>query len=152
MNSWQTKQFKDLQAIWYEKLSANGFVDIEHVVGDDQELIQSATYPYRYNPSVIERQNKQVYFEQLSKHVQEQVFSNEIDKLILSKRADGCQIKEIVDALIKVGYRRTRETVRFTIRRYENSWGIRSWTPKQLTANKKKKQNDTTSNTTDTID
>ena len=142
MHFWQRKSFKDLQKVWYQKVANSGFNDIECVVGDEQELIQSSTYPFRYNPSMVERQNKQLYFEELSSHVQEETFKNEVDEIILTKRAEGMKIKEILEELQRLGHKRARETVRFTIRKYENSWGIRSWQPNQMTCNRKKEQPD----------
>ena len=138
MTTWQSKEFKTLQKEWYEKLSQEGFVDIETTIGLEQELIQSATYPYRHDKNVNVRDNKQTYFELLCQWVSDEEFVSKIDELILTHRSEGLKITEIVAALKEQKLSRDRETIRFTIRKYEHKWGIRFWKAEQLTKTRKK--------------
>lgn len=128
---WKSQHFKALQKLWYQRLQTAGFTDAEKVIGDELELKQTAYHHYR-GADELTRQSKEAYYEVLSAHVHVAAFETDVDALILSWYADGKKIKAIYIELERLGKRRCRGTIRFTIRKYEVIWGIRKYTPKQL--------------------
>lgn len=131
MTYWKSQPFKALQRAWYAKLREHGFDDAEEMVADEMRLKQSATFPYRHVDE-LGITTKETYYSLLSQYVQESVFQNDIDHLIMSMFAEGSKIKRIVEALEKRGEARCRGTVRYTIRKYEMKWGMKDYSPKQL--------------------
>ena len=127
MTYWKTPTFKSLQQAWYARLEANGFLDAEEL-SDDGEL--RLRMP-RGN-KIEDREIRENYYRLISQKVQETVFTNEIDLLILTRHSEGTDAKDICEELKKLGTPRHRHTVRFTVRRYETRWGIRSYTPEKL--------------------
>ncbi len=131
MTYWQTQHFKALQKAWYQRLEAAGFEDVEELVNGEMLLKQSAQHVVR-NLDEIGLDAKVSYFRALAQNVHEAEFRNEVDKTILTRFADGENITKICEVLSMEGRSRCRHTVRYTIRKYEMNWGIRSYTPKQL--------------------
>lgn len=131
MKYWQTPHFKALQRAWYAELAKDGFEDAEELVGADMMLRQIAAHPYR-NAEELGIKTKEAYYRFLFQRVQGSAFDNDIDCVIMTMFAEGAKIKRIVESLETQGKTRCRETVRYTIRRYEMQWGLRQYTPKQL--------------------
>lgn len=133
MRSLRKKQdLKALQKEWDEILAATGFQDIERTIDGERALIQYASYPYRRATDSNVRENKLSYYAQISSMIHDEKFPNEIERLIMTRIGDGAQIQEIVMEIRKSGQNIHRQTVRYIIRRYENKWGIKSWTQKQM--------------------
>lgn len=135
MAYWETKKFKDLQKAWYDKLSEDGFKDVEKVCGNELQLRQSAMHPYCKAGVVLDELDRycvESYFIMLSQFANNSSFDDKVDELILGWYADGRKIKAICEELQKRGDYRCRVTVRMTIRKYEMLWGIKKYTPKQL--------------------
>lgn len=132
MTYWKSQQFKALQKAWYERLEAEGFKDVERIIGDDSVLRLSAAAPYRDVPDPFNREMQELYYVVLGQKVHEAEFKNEVDRLILTWYADGRKINFICDELRKLGETRYRGTIRYTIRKYEMKWGMRKYTHHQL--------------------
>lgn len=131
MTFWRSKTFRDLQKVWYERLSEDGFKDHEKLVGDEMALRQTAYKAYR-GAEELEIETKSMYYSLLSERIISASFSSDVDRLILTWYAEGEKIKIICEELEKLGERRCRGTVRFTIRKYEMAWGMKEYTLKQL--------------------
>lgn len=131
MTYWKTPNFKELQKAWYERLAGEGFRDAEKIIGDELELQQSAAHPCRHY-SQLRKQIKEAYYNLLSQYVEMAEFKTETDKLILTWYAEGMRIKCIREELHKIGRSKDRGTIRFTIRKYEVAWGMRSYLPNQI--------------------
>ena len=132
MAFWKSANFKALKDAWYERLKEDGFQDAEKEVGDSMELKQRSGAPFRHAKSELDRKSKEEYFTLLAQHIHESEFRNDIDQLILTWYANGLKIKEICQQLIALDEYRCRNTIRFTIRRYEARWGIRAYNRRQL--------------------
>jgi hypothetical protein len=127
------KQFKELQVQWYKTLAANGFNDIEKMGNSELLLKQTANHCY-CNEDAFSWKFKEEYYAVLGQIIQDEetYFSNEIDKYILSRHAEGIKIKAIMEELHDLGMGRARDSIRFIIRRYEQQWKIKSYNRKQL--------------------
>ena len=134
----QSKEFRELQDEWYQKLKDSGFQDIEKTVDEEQKLKQRSSNVYRQAPEVV-RENKENYFTYLGQHIHDEGCDSPVDLHILSRRAEGAKYREIVEELKQMGTPRNRHSVRYIIRRYEKRWGIRYWKPEQLTDHRSKK-------------
>jgi hypothetical protein len=131
---WGKSKFKKLQNEWYRKLEESGFKDAEIILSDQNDwpaLKQRSMNVYRQAPDVV-RENKTLYFTLLGIHASAEVFDDHIKQFIMFKRAEGNQIQEISKELQARGERSHRQTIRYVIRFYENKWGVRKWTQKQL--------------------
>lgn len=132
-------EFKRLQQQWYQKLVEHGFRDIEKSIGEELVLIHDAAYCYR-EVDAFERQMKEEYFRCMGQIVNDEdtEYRNDIDRYILIRHAEGAKVKSITKELEAKGTPRHRHSVRFIIRSYEMSWGIRKYTDKQLNMRKMK--------------
>lgn len=128
MSFWKSDTFKALQKDWYRRLEEDGFADAESLSGTDLVLKKMS----HVMPDTLAYETQKLYYNFLAAMVNEAVFDNEIDKLIMTWRADGMKTSAICEELRKQGKYRCRRTVRVTIRRYEMAWGMREWTAKQL--------------------
>ena len=131
MTFWKSPSFKTLQADWYQRLEDEGFEDIEEMICGDMMLRQIASHAYR-DLDPLEITSKEAYYRLLGQHILVEPFQNDVDKLILTMFAEGAKIKRIREALITRGKGRCRNTITFTIRKYEMRWGMREYTTKQL--------------------
>lgn len=127
---WETTSFKQLETEYNELLKKNGFVDIEVHVNGEKVLSQYAAKAH-WQPKTLSRLGKLKYYEDLLHHAYNFNFESNIDQVILCLRAEGKSIKNILLELNKIGINKHRETIRFIIRRYEHSWGLKNWTLKQ---------------------
>ena len=120
---WQTEKFKRIERVWEEKLRQSGFNDIENA---GKKLKQNAGNSYRTVISTV-IDGKQRYFELLSQHFHDEVFTDEIERFVMERRSQGAKIKEIVIDLKGMGVKRRthRETIRLIIQSYENKWKIK---------------------------
>ena len=128
MSYWRSKDFKALQAAWYGVLAADGFCDAEEPVGDDLELKQAADHAIR----LAAPDAREAYFYMLQQKVGETTFKREVDRIILTRHAEGYKICHIVSELEALGMRRCRNAITFRIRVYQKRWGLRHYTRKQL--------------------
>ena len=135
MSYWKSPHFRTLQKIWYQRLEETGFQDHERFVGNNSELIQFSVNAYK-SMDQTRRENKAAYFNLLSQNLHYAEFASKVDELILTWYADGKKIKVICEELERLGERRCRGTIRYTIRKYEMKWGMRQYTPKQLNQKK----------------
>jgi hypothetical protein len=134
-----SKEFKNLQKIWYAKLAKDGFDDQEKIVGNESKLKQNSANVYR-QASQTEIEAKEIYFKSVSDKVNDlrTEFDSIIDKMIMACVSKGMFISETCKYLKDKGKSRNRETVRLIIRKYEDLWKIRSWKPDQLKHKSKK--------------
>lgn len=129
------EQFRALQEHWYEILEDSGFKDIEKITNGELVLRRSSSTIYStYKSDNFNKAMKEEYFRIMSQISQdiETKFKNEVHKYILFRYCEGSRIKEIVIELKARGTPRTRDSVRYIIRRYENRWGVKSYGPKEL--------------------
>lgn len=131
MTFWKSKDFKALQNEWYQRLEELGFQDAEQSIGGDLVLKQRSDHPYK-GIDQFSREMKEMYFAILAQKVHEAEFRNEVDCLIMTWHAEGANIKSILQELTRLGKTRGRDTIRWTIRKYEMAWGLKTYTPSQL--------------------
>jgi len=126
-----TNEFKSLSKEWDQKLESEGLGDVEKSLDGGRVLRQRSSNVYRQmDRTTIEA--KEIYFQQLNSCLQAADFDSEIDKIVMSLKAQGAKIIEICAYLTEIGKSRYRKTVRLIIRKYEDRWGIRIWRPEQL--------------------
>lgn len=113
---YHTKEFKDLQKVWEEKLFSSGFSDAE----------QRMQNPYRHSPSRETREGKLEYFRTITECIHSNLEINPLDLTVMTMRGDGFTNIQIAK---EIGAH--RKTVMFIIRRYEHRWGLRVWSLKQ---------------------
>lgn len=131
MTFWKRPEFKALQEAWYQRLDATGFQDAEELIGFECVLRQTAHHAYRGTDDLM-RDTKADYYHLVSQKVQETDFGSAVDRLILTRHAEGKKHVHICAELALLGLRRNRKTVRFRIRIYEMQWGLKTYTARQL--------------------
>lgn len=134
MPKWyETNSFKSLEEFWYERLEKAGFVDAEKKIGNSPVLIQNAPNAYRQAPPLV-RQHKADYYRMLGECVHQEKWDDTVDKLVMSRLAEGAKIKQISAELKKKRMKHHRQTIRFIIRKYEVKWHIKNYKQNQLTS------------------
>ena len=134
---WATEEFKSLQAEWYQKLEASGFVDIENNSKEEPLLRQNSGKSYTSSSEVI-RVNKQKYYELLAQHTSSEIFSNPAHRLVLELRSNGATFSTIILKLKDASLSKdlsSRHSLRYLIRRYEMKWNINTYLPHQINHN-----------------
>jgi hypothetical protein len=132
----KSKEFIALQQKWYKKLSDEGFNDAEEVRGSELVLKQTAHHPLRWtakgdNPTA--REAKQRYYELLEHRVNGHTFIKPVHEQIMTLLSKGFTQKEICAVLRATGAKPSyRGLVKFIIRRYEDEWGLKKWTQKEM--------------------
>ncbi len=132
---WRSNQFRQLNNEWSEILKNTGFQDAEKEIAGERVLKQSSDYAYRRSETVeVVRENKLTYFSLLSEHIAKNPrFDDDSDCLIMTLTAEGHTIREISDELQLKGMRKhNRDTIRYVRRRYEDKWGIKTWTAMEM--------------------
>src|SRR5262245_22924750 len=95
---WETKEFKDLEREWYERLRLSGFDDAEKSINGTRILKQRASNSFRGAIALI-RDSKFEYFRLMATAMACEGFSNPIHRFILERRANGFKIIEICKEL-----------------------------------------------------
>lgn len=138
MTYWLSAKFKALQNAWYAKLEATGFEDAEVMVNGQMMLRQCAEHPLK-EWSSLEVDTRATYYQALGILTETHDFQSIVDRTILTMFAEGAKIRTICEVLEHRGIpslrqrrRRCRNTVTFTIRKYEQLWGLREYSPRQL--------------------
>lgn len=124
------KHFRQLESEWQKKLEESGFKDIECLKNGQRLLRQSASNVYRHCDERT-RLAREQYFQSLSNFVNNHLFFKDLDRIVMTKYADGVTISQIVIDLRSQQIKIHRQTIRFIIRRYEHLWGLRYWTAKE---------------------
>jgi DNA-binding NarL/FixJ family response regulator len=120
----RSKELRELQKQWYQKLEDDGFVDVEK----RRRSSNVYTSDVKNGHHEVTREAKQRYYELLAHaYNTEQAFVSEDHRLIMKLASQGYSPGEIALAVP-----RDRKTIRIIIRRYENKWGVRQWTRKQM--------------------
>lgn len=131
MSFWKSEHFKALQHLWYERLRASGFKDEEQIRGNEMQLRQWSHHMFDIVPAKTLKFRQQYYLN-ISHYVESAKFNDPIDEFILRSHAAGWFIKEICEELERRGQCRHRHTVRYTIRRYLNDWGLAKFSQEQM--------------------
>lgn len=130
MSYWKSEHFKALQKEWYRRAADSGFDDHESVIEGEYEL--KDLRPYRSHEGELRKIRDIPYYDKLTDLVNAHNFSDEVHKIVLTLCSQGKRIKFICLELKKMGTPRTREAIRFIIRKYEMLWGIKQYSKKQL--------------------
>lgn len=126
---YESSGFKELERQWNEILQADGFQDVERVVAGDRVLAQRSDYSLH---QIAATELRAEYYRLLGQCLHDEMIESELDRIILSRLADGLKIAAISNELKQLGQRWHRQTIRFRIRKYENKFGIRKWEEHQL--------------------
>lgn len=122
---WQTKEFREIEKKWYEKLEEKGFTDIEEAINGKRTLRQRASNCYRQEHEV-RRIAKTAYYDLLCEAIHlEENFRDEVEKLIMQRRASGVTVNAISEELKSMRKRCHVVTVWRVIQKYEKKWRIR---------------------------
>lgn len=128
--AWQLMSKKQnlnkLYEVWERKLKDSGFVDIEKTVNGERVLAQFSNNAYRQVPAVS-RETKEQYYRIIYHKAQETQFKSFFDKVVMRLYAEGFSLSDIA-RLLSIH----RQTVRFTVRRFENQWNLKNWLPHQM--------------------
>jgi len=128
---WQSKEFKILLRLWDDKLAENGFEDAEESVKGSKWLKQRASNVYRQADATTIAA-KENYFTLMQQHFAKERFRSPLHRAVMTHVINGEFPREIVKRLKAMGKHIDRHTVTFIRRRYENKWGIISWTPEKM--------------------
>lgn len=137
---WTSRQFRELNHEWNIKLAATGFQDAEKEIAGERVLRQSSDYAYRRKETAdVVRENKCTYFMLLAQCIHTELnFEDNYDRLVMERTAEGRSIREISEelkSLLPEGRQRgkfNRRTIRYIRRRYEDRWGIKTWSQQQM--------------------
>jgi len=130
MTFWRKPEFKALQKAWYQRLKDEGFEDVEEIAhGDQQRLKQSTQGILKRYPKL--RDNEE-YFIAVAKCVRDAEFKTTEDRLIMTLYSKGRTITKISKFMARWQLKNGRGCIRFTIRRYEMKWGLRTYSPEEL--------------------
>jgi len=107
--SFESKEFKDLQKEWYQKLADTGFVDLE----------QHELHSRRYRSSGVKKygkysqewnDSKAEYYNLAGKFLNEYRFRNRIQKVIWEYHTNGISTRDIADILNRTNVVKTNRT------------------------------------------
>jgi len=98
--SYQSEQFLELQAKWYDKLKQKGFQDIEEFsdkYGNRKSFLKrsSKSLSYKYNPTTFQ------HFRLARNFLEHGHFSSKLDKFIWKLYAEGYSYRDIIVELAK---------------------------------------------------
>lgn len=121
-------QFRQLQKLWYNKLSDHGFHDIEEFKNNELVLKQSETNNrWKSNNDLFSIADAEEYFRFLRHSVNDPdtTFKNDFDRHILMLYSEGIKSKEILQSLKLLGNPYSRKAIYLIIRRYVLTWRMK---------------------------
>lgn len=115
--TFRTKEFKVLEDLWYKKLKATGFEDIE----PGKKYLKFSAEGYMSRSSNKGREayfaSKEEYFRLAGHFLYDHQFENETDRFIWERHAEGESLREIVVSLKSKGVKKALTQVKETIHR-----------------------------------
>lgn len=95
MGQFKSKEFKALEALWYQKLAASGFNDIEDTETPERGLKawHSAYFKARYTPDAFEA--KRLYFELAQSFLHAHEFESEMERQVWELHCEGLSLRTI---------------------------------------------------------
>lgn len=90
-------EYDKLRALWYEKLKAEGFSDIESTDGN----LRSWSSKVAIRNSYEDCQTKSEYYSMASKFLHDYTFDSAIEKVIWEYHANGISVRDITETLNK---------------------------------------------------
>lgn len=93
------KEFKALQALWYRKLEKSGFEDIEDTQKKGEPLKRWDSTQFQRERARHTFSAKQTYYERASAFLEKYRFHGEIEKSIWAMHTEGEAIRTIAKAL-----------------------------------------------------
>lgn len=93
---YDTKEFKEINDKWKQKLKKSGFQDIEQ---DEERLKKwdSTFFVVNYNKTLYAA--KETYYRYANQFVHDHMFNSKLDKNIWEKHARGLSMQDITDSL-----------------------------------------------------
>lgn len=95
---WESKDFKDLQSQWNDKLKDDGFEDIEQ---DDGNLKRWDSVFFKINQNDVQFEAKETYYRLAGNFLYEHKFANELERTIWKMHSTGESLRHITKALEK---------------------------------------------------
>lgn len=105
---------KTLKEVWYKKLKADGFEDIEK----DEHSLKDWSSRFAIRHSIEEMTAKQIYYRMANHFLNEWEFASILDKVIWEYHTNGISVRDISFSLSKAKIDKTsRQFVWRTVRR-----------------------------------
>lgn len=116
----KTKEFKDLEKKWYDKLEKKGFHDIERTdaVGRESNRLKNDVIAHvlqTYTPEKFAI--KEEYYRLAGQFLHEYKFKSENERTIWKMHSEGTSVRDIIKALKKKGVTAYKDLVHGTIKR-----------------------------------
>lgn len=104
-----SKEFKELQELWYKKLKKKGFKDIESKSGllDVDKALNNVATHYTQATFTI----KEDYYRLAGQFFHDHAFDTKFDRYIWENHSNGVSIRNIVKILRAMGYRTYKREV-----------------------------------------
>lgn len=118
MAAWyKDKDFKSLEAHWYQKLKEEGFEDAENVSKETRPLKVEHGYYYICRYDELSFKQKEEYFRLCDRFRNEFPFDNEFDQAVFGLHAAGRSNREIAKVLEASGYIANKDKVGAVVNR-----------------------------------
>lgn len=126
--NYKSKEFKELQAQWYQKLKESGFEDIENT---DKGCLKMWSSTFQHEKTIHSSQAfhaKQAYFYEATHSSQQfldcPLFFDPIDQRAWRYHCDGLSLREISLKLNQSGYKTNKDIVNKVINRCKRLFGL----------------------------
>ncbi len=96
------KTYQELKDVWYKKLEAAGFVDIE----EDEDKLKEYSYRFARVGRDFMRQDKDTYYSMASNFLNDFRFKNNFEKIIWEYHSNGLSVRSIESTLSKARIKR----------------------------------------------
>ena len=116
--SQQPDDYEKLRALWYKKLEASGFEDIEQ--SDGNLKVWAGKFKSRRFQELMV--NNEHYYQLVNQFLNDYQFASTRDKIIWTYHAEGLSVRDIATTLNKIKATKTnRQTVWVIIKRLEGA-------------------------------
>jgi hypothetical protein len=111
------KTYKELKTLWYAKLKADGFEDIER--SEDMLKVWSTTFTMAVpnSSTPIQLAAKEAYYRFATHFLNDYQFETLRDKIVWEYHSNGMSMRNIVETLKKVKIKTNRDNICDTVNR-----------------------------------
>lgn len=116
----KTKEFKDLEKEWYDKLAKDGFKDLERQdrVGKKEERLKNGSVEIIQDRYTLEQfKIKEEYYRVAGQFLHNNKFKCSLDRLVWSLHSEGMSIRNIIKKLKKKGRTAYKDLIHGIIKR-----------------------------------
>lgn len=119
---WRKKTFRLLSQEWNKKLEQSGFKDIETELKIGERVLKKGANNCFSKADDFKKETTLEYYLFLGHLAHNTLFPSDLEKHVMIRHSEGKTYREIA-----IEIKKHRHSVEFIVKRWQTTWGVKSW-------------------------